>query len=259
MAKFRRLFAVLHLIILIGLIYWNYYTNTGAINGNTVGGVSDNFENLFTPASYAFAIWGVIYLGLLILGIYWIYLAFSKPRESVSIVQAAPSLIVAHFGNAVWLWFWLHEETGKALLVMFGILLALIITSLKIRKLVGHVKSIDKWLIHLPIGLYFGWISVATIANVASHLAGIGWTGGIGESMWATIAVAVATLLGIFMLLKRKNYVFACVVVWALIAIAVRHSQESIEVMWTAVVGVFSLIIAGISDQLKYKSNIEKR
>ena len=51
-------------IALIITVIINYLSNTGIFNGNTMGSVSAEYHNIFTPAGYAFSIWGLIYLGL---------------------------------------------------------------------------------------------------------------------------------------------------------------------------------------------------
>lgn len=61
----KRIYAILNLIVVIAVIAWNYLSNTEKINGKTIGEVSDDLDNLFTPAGYAFSIWGIIFLGLL--------------------------------------------------------------------------------------------------------------------------------------------------------------------------------------------------
>ena len=48
----------------------NYLSNTGIFNGNTVKIVSDKYHNYFTPADYAFSIWGLIYLDLIVFVFY---------------------------------------------------------------------------------------------------------------------------------------------------------------------------------------------
>ena len=130
--KKNKLLAILHLIVLVALIFWNYYSNTGVINNNTVGSVSDNLDNLFTPAGYAFAIWGIIYLGLLALGIYMLVCAFKNKVIDNFISKAAPPLILAHLGNAAWLWFWLQEQTGISVIIMIFILSMLTLTVIRL-------------------------------------------------------------------------------------------------------------------------------
>jgi hypothetical protein len=244
MQRIGKTLAIVHFLALAALIFWNYYSNTGVVNDQTVGEVSDKFANLFTPASYAFAIWGLIYLGLLLLAGYWIYLAFNKPEKMPLILSAAPTLILAHIGNALWLWFWLNEESMNSVIIMIGILIALLITAMRLRGLRKERSTLDKALIYSPVHLYFGWISVATIANFAAHLNSIGWKGGMSPVAWTIIAIITATLLGIFMMKQLRMSVYSGVIIWALLAIAVRHQSEVETIMWTAIGGIVCILIA---------------
>ena len=61
----KKVYAVLNLVIALAVIAWNGLSNTGVIGDKTVGDVSDDLNNLFTPAGYAFSIWGIIFLGLI--------------------------------------------------------------------------------------------------------------------------------------------------------------------------------------------------
>lgn len=238
-----KILASLHLLVLLALIFWNYYSNTGAINNNTVGSVSDNLDNLFTPAGYAFAIWGIIYLGLLVLGIYMVLRAFKDDGNNAFIAKAAPTLILAHLGNATWLWFWLNEEAGITVIVMVFILIMLILTVLRL--------NMERWdaplkfivLVWWPIDLYFGWISVATIANISAYLGKLNWTGGISEITWTVIMISIATLLALFMIFARNMREYAAVFIWALIAIAVRHTDQIPSITWSALIGAAIILV----------------
>lgn len=55
---------IANIIALIVMVAVNYLSNTGLFNNETMASVSASYENLFTPAGYAFSIWGFIYLGL---------------------------------------------------------------------------------------------------------------------------------------------------------------------------------------------------
>ena len=66
----RRILLAVNVLAYVFTILINYLSNTGAINGNTVARISAQNQNLFTPLGYAFSIWGLIYLGLLLFVIY---------------------------------------------------------------------------------------------------------------------------------------------------------------------------------------------
>lgn len=254
--KKNKILASLHLLVLIALIFWNYYSNTGAINNNTVGSVSENLDNLFTPAGYAFAIWGIIYLGLLLLGINMVIRAFAADGNNEFIAKAAPPLILAHLGNATWLWFWLKEETGISVVVMLFILAMLTLTVLRL--------NMERWdapikfiaLVWWPIDLYFGWISVATIANISAYLGKVNWTGGISEITWTVIMISIASLLALFMIFTRNMREYGAVFIWALIAIAVRHTDLIPSITWSALIGATVIAIASGLHAYKHRATL---
>lgn len=254
--KKYKILASLHLLVLLALVFWNYYSNTGAINNKTVGSVSDNLDNLFTPAGYAFAIWGIIYLGLLVLGIYMVVCAFKSDNNNEFIAKAAPTLILAHLGNAVWLWFWLNEEAGISVIVMLFILgmLTLTVLRLNMQRWDAPLKFIA--LVWWPIGLYFGWISVATIANISSYLGKLNWTGGISEIAWTIIMIFIATLLALFMIFNRNMREYGAVFMWAFVAIAVRHSDQIPSLTWSALIGTSVIAIASGIHAYKHQATL---
>jgi hypothetical protein len=242
--KKAKIYAVSNFIIVLFVIFWNYWSNTGVINGNTVGDISDKYANLFTPAGYAFAIWGIIFLSLLILTINQLRLAFKEGENSDSILQIGPWLSIANIGNAVWLWFWLHEQTGITVIVMLGILFSLIQVILR--------TNMERWdaplkviaTVWWPICLYSGWIAVATIANVAAWLASMDWSALFTELQWTVIMISVAGIVNLLMIYLRNMREFATVGVWALLAIAVRHWDVIPTLQWTAVSWAIVLFIA---------------
>ncbi|MFT5873179.1 MAG: hypothetical protein ACI8WT_002121 [Clostridium sp.] len=65
--KILKTFNALSFILMVTV---NALANILPINGITTGGVSDLYPNLFAPAGFTFAIWGLIYL---LLGNYSIY------------------------------------------------------------------------------------------------------------------------------------------------------------------------------------------
>ena len=56
---------VLNWVGLVLVVVVNGLANALPLNGKTIGEISDSIPTLFTPAGYVFAIWTVIYLGLL--------------------------------------------------------------------------------------------------------------------------------------------------------------------------------------------------
>jgi len=73
-----------------------------------------------------------------------------------------------------------------------------------------------KWFVFVPISIYLGWISVATIANFTTVLVDNDWSGGgISEDIWASVMLGIAAILGGLMMYRHKDVFFAAVIAWA--------------------------------------------
>jgi hypothetical protein len=250
----KKFYALLNTVIVFALIYWNYWSNSGAINGKTVGELSNEYENLFTPAGYAFAIWGIIFIGLIVFCINQLILAFKDGPHSNSILQTGPWLALANIGNGAWLWFWLQEQTGVSVLIMFFILFSLIqvILRLNMERWDAPISVITK--VWWPICAYSGWIAVATIANVSAWLAKLNWLGGLKEMQWTFVMISLAGILNLVLIYTRSMREFALVGVWALLAIAFRHWGEIALLQWVSLFWAVILAIAVFSHGMKNKN-----
>ncbi len=239
--------AVLNFISVILIIAVSYISQTGIINGNTMGSLSAEYYNLFTPAGYAFAIWGVIFLSLLAFSGYQLYQGFSAKKDLEFLRKSGYWFLAANLANAAWVFTWLYELTGLSVLLMFLILFSLIkiILNTNMERWDAPLKilAFNWW----PICLYSGWIAVATIANVSAYLAKIEWQAPFfSEEIWTVLLIVVAGIINSAIIHLRNMREFAAVGVWALVAIYFRHFDEIPLISYSALivaVAIFSNII----------------
>ncbi|MEP3378966.1 MAG: tryptophan-rich sensory protein, partial [Maribacter dokdonensis] len=59
----KKKLSILNLVSVVLVIAVNYISQAFSLNDTTIGEMSRRYDNLFTPAGYAFAIWGIIFLG----------------------------------------------------------------------------------------------------------------------------------------------------------------------------------------------------
>ena len=234
--------SILNFLSVFLVIIVNYFAQTLEINNNTIGSLSQEYANLFTPAPYAFAIWGLIFLSLFIYVVFQINRAFSD-KDSDFILQTGPWFFIANVANAAWVVAWLFEYTLVSVLCMLVILVSLIIIILQtnMEKWDAPIKIIAfTW---WPICLYSGWITLATIANVAAYLAKIGWNGWIfNPYVWTLIMIVVALIINLLMVYKRNMREFAAVGIWGLFAIYIRHIDKHPDLAYTALGGCIILL-----------------
>src|SRR5690606_22715698 len=225
------------------VLFINYYAQAFGINGNTISEVSNEYNNLFTPASYAFSIWGLIYVGLITYVVFQVRRVYFSSGPAEFVKQTGYDFAIANIGNAAWVVAWLYNYTLLSVLIMCIILISLIRIILKsnMERWDAPVKIIAfTW---WPVCLYSGWITVALIANVSAYLTKIGWDRmGISEVIWAIILIVVIVAINLLMITRRSMREFALVGAWGLVAIYVRQKDEISTLAITALAGAVILV-----------------
>ncbi len=213
----------------------NYLAVLLPLGGRSTGQISDNYQNLFAPAGYAFSIWGLIYI---LLGMYAVYQLWQEKDELVKKVNKI--FIVNALFNISWIFAWHYDLIWLSVIIMGGLLVTLIkiVDMFRGRALTPK----QTWLVRLPFSVYFGWITVATIANVAVFLVYLGWNGfGLPEVFWTVVVLLIGALIGSWRILYDRFIPYGLVLIWAYGAILVKHlstsgfSGQYPIVIWTVV------------------------
>jgi hypothetical protein len=217
----------------------NLWANVAPLNGLTIGEISRTFfsDVLIIPANYAFAIWGLIYLGLISLAI---YMVLPRSQTLPRLKQMGYYLVVSSISQIIWVFLFQFQLFALSVIAMAGILVPLIVLYLRWDINLTTLPSTQKWLINYPISIYLAWISIATIVNVASALDAADWSSwGINPQVWTAIMMAVGTIIAITVTWQRRDKIFGSVFVWALLAIAVRQWENTY-------LGIMAIVLAGI-------------
>jgi hypothetical protein len=235
----------------VATITVNILANALPINGQGTGEISDRFLVYFVPAGYVFAIWGVIYLGLIA---FTIYQALPAQRASLRLGRMRPFYFLGCLANSAWIFAWHYNRFEISLALMVILLLSLIGSYLQLGIHYASPASFERWVVDLPISIYLGWISVATIANVTNVLYIQGWDGSpLSPQAWAILMLAVAVVLGFIVSLTRRDIPYLLVFIWAFAGIAVKFSDGASPLQsaavttagWIAVVLVAAALIIG--------------
>lgn len=157
------------------------------------------------------------------MGIYVVY-QFRQSKKEVARVNFL--FIVNALLNAAWIFAWHYEVIWLSVLLIIGLLITLI----KIVDVLGAAKitQLESWLMRLPFNVYFGWITVATIANITVFLVKIGWNRfGLSEVFWTVTILLVGALIGSWRTLKDHSIAYGLVLISAYGAIIYKHLAES--------------------------------
>lgn len=216
------------------------------LNGQTTGEISNRFPAYFVPAGYVFAIWFLIFAGWIAFAIYQ---ALPAQRENPRLRNLGYFFALSGVVNAGWLFCWHYNQFGLSVLVMLVLLGLLIASYLKLDVGNTPARGAEKWSVDVPMSVYLGWISVATVANVTTWLYAINWDGwGIAPQVWAAIMIAVASVLGVLMTFSRRDSGYVFVLAWAFAGIAVKQAAEPLvaNAAWVAAALAFGLAVFSI-------------
>ena len=241
---------ILVIVATVGMIIFNYFAATGIFGGTAQNVISDKYPTHITPSGYAFAIWSLIYLGCLVFSIFQ-----ALPSNIERFRTLRRIYIVSCVANCAWLYFWGQEM----IVVCLGVILALLGTLAIINTKLQRTETYSEyWLVKFPFGIYFGWVTVATILNAAIALVylGVKVSDSTANILGAGLII-IAVVLGVIIRIKLTNYFFPLAIAWALTAIALKQSGQTLIVA-SAAFGVIACLITTLSFVMNMPSSADK-
>ncbi|MGX7148683.1 tryptophan-rich sensory protein [Enterococcus ureasiticus] len=245
-------------------------TNAAAVllplNGMTTQEVSDTYPNLFAPAGLTFAIWSVIYLLLAGFVVYqWL-----KPKAQSILADQKISkklrgiFVVSSVLNGVWLVAWQYLQIDLSVAIM----LALLIVLIYINRLLANTNMIKKdyVFVRLPFSIYFGWITIATIANITAFLVDkdIAFLQD-NQVVWTIVILIIGLLIISATIISNRDVAYGLATVWAYYGILIKHQAADgwngsyPAIITTVIISLVILIIVCIYELIllfKRKKNV---
>jgi len=239
---------VLVVVTYLAMITMNVLANALPLNGRNTGDVSDAYPSLFTPAGITFSIWGVIYL---LLGLHVLYQlglfrdATPDVGRTALLNRVGVLFAISSLANTAWVFAWHYDVIALSAVLIVVILVCLILIADTLR--VSRLTTREKWFVGVPFSVYFGWTTVATVANIAVLLVSLKWGGfGISASAWATAIVLVAMVIGTATMVRNRDVAYGLVLIWAYIGILIRQtSADGLDNRYPAIIAavIASLVI----------------
>lgn len=228
---------ILNVVAFIATLVVNFLSQRAMVLGvelfpNSVGDLGESRAIFFLPAGYVFAIWGIIYLGLLAFAIYQ---ARPSQGDNPLITDIGYWFILSNIANIAWLFLFINLYTAASTIAMLALLFSLIMIYLRLDIGRAQVSRAEKWAVHIPFSIYLGWISVATVANIAAALYEAGYVTSflsIAADIWTVIMMVVASLITLILIFQRGDIAYSLVFIWALMGIYARpFDTETFEVV----------------------------
>ena len=236
----------LNIVGFIGMVIVNFLANYLPINDIDTGEIADLYPNLFTPAGFTFAIWGLIYLLLAVFVVYQGKEIFSNNNKQLNYVQRIGYLFFTScLLNLSWIFAWHYLRVGLSLVIMILLLVNLIMLYKRLN--VNKAQEKGEFITRIAFSIYLGWITIATVANVTVFLVDIDWgQWGLSEVFWMIAVIIIATAIVISFMHKNNDWVYGLVAIWAYFGIIAKRLQtEPVETAVVIVVALGMLVIAG--------------
>lgn len=237
----RRPWRWVALAAIVANLGFNALSERLAIGEGTIRQIVQRHSALFTPADYAFAIWGLIYLATLAQVVHQLL----PSQRNVDVHDALAKLLTAvNVLATAWIIVFRSDLITLSVLV---IMLALVVSGALFARsttAVAH-RELGKWAL-VAASLWFGWLSVATIANFSLWLVAMGWSD-VAHPGWTFAAIGFAAALGIVIGSRYRNWIYPAVIAWADIAIWVERREDARAVALAALVsGVLMIAWAAL-------------
>lgn len=201
--------------------------------GSSVGTIAQEFRSTIIPATYAFAIWGPIFI---LCATYALYQALPAQREHPVFRAIGWWTAGAFLANGAWS----YAYTNRQFILAQAIIVAGFVFAggayFRFTREAPEIPDgrIDNWIVGPALGLLFGWIIAANVAGldgtlIAQGLAPIGQGAEIGGAALLLLGGGVAFLV---ILASRAGphgawIAFGAAVIWALVAVTVEQRTAS--------------------------------
>jgi hypothetical protein len=198
----------------------NALAGAGLLFGVQTGAVSDAVPTGVTPAGWAFAIWTLIFVGVLVFAAW----QAAPARRDARYDALGLPFVVANVLNGLWQVPWLLSWFGVSVVLIFGIVAALAWLYIRLDQMT--LRGRERWMLGVPAALFLAWLMVAAPLNVTVWLASLGWSG--GGIPWPPLLVLVVAALGGWLLSRTADVAALLVFLWAFAGIASAHMDQPV-------------------------------
>ncbi len=219
----------------------NAAATTIPLGGQATNVISDSFHVYVIPAGYVFSIWGLIYT---LLGAFTVWQALPRNRERAVLRDLGWLPALSGVLNSLWIVLFQYRVFVLTVPVIVALLITLIAIHFRLWDHRGLLRGSAYWPARAPWSVYLGWITVATIANVAQTLSSLGFTGfGIDPVLLAAVVLVVGIAIAARFVGRFGDAAYGWVIVWAYVGVAVKEAAVPL-VAGTALAG--ALLVAGL-------------
>jgi len=210
-------------------------------------------------AGYAFAIWGVIYLGLLV---YAVRQVLPRTGESLLIQRFGWPSALAFIGIGLWIVAAAFDAEVATIALIFGALTVLLIPLMREAAAIRGLSAgdRDRWTVVWPLSLLAGWLTVAAPLNLITVATGNGDLPTVlSPTIWAMLAIAAVVLVSLGVTQRIRTVAYALPIAWGLLGAFVAEQPRNAPLAYFALAAAVAVLVGAIILAFRLSQSIEKR
>ena len=194
---------------------------------------------------WAFAIWGPIYLGLIV---YAVRQALPKTHESDMLRTFGWPSVLALLGIGCWILAAAWDLEVATIVLIFGALIVLLIPLLRKADAIRDLsrKDRDRWMTEWPLAALAGWLTVAAPVNLLTVATGNGdLPAALPPTAWALLAVTIAAAMGLFVTWRTRVLAYPLPIAWGLLGVFVAEQARGNAVLAFGALAASLVVLGG--------------
>lgn len=255
----KRTLQLLNVGSVIFALVMNFLVSSQVLNAPSINEISERYSTVLTPATYAFSIWGVIYVLMIVFAVYQARDMFSQKQINTVAEKTGIYFVVANICNGLWTYMFVNGFIGISVLIILTMAISLFIVLQRLDIALDSVPIQTIVCVWWPIMVYVGWVIVASVVNIASWLASVGVQ--LSPFQSGVVLIALCGVL-LWLLLTRNVRELVLSSVWGITAIGLElmGNHEGRQVMVTSfavsLVLVTFVLVHAFQNRMKIGSSI---
>jgi hypothetical protein len=164
--------------------------------------------------------------------------------------------VLLNLSAAFWLLAWTDEDISLSAILMLVQFICLAFIHRRIGMFDTRRSAASKWFTQIPLSIYFGWITVAAIANGSSYLNSTDWDGwGLDPTDWTNILIGITVFIGVLVMTIKRNVFYGLAIIWGLYGIILKCMETDsalyFHILRTAWIGISLLSLIAVMQIIK--------
>ena len=209
-------------------------------------------------AGYAFAIWGVIYLWILV---YAVRQVLPQTGESLLIHRLGWPSVAGLLGIGWWVVAAAFDWEMATIILIFGALGAVLIPLLANA---GAIRALprgdrDRWMTVWPLGLLAGWLTVAAPLNLITVATGNdALPAMLTPTVWAILAIVGVTSVALGVTQRLRTLAYGLPIAWGLLGAFVAEQARNPMVAYVALGAGIAVLVGVVVLTFRLRPGVER-